>query len=264
MMKKHAVNPQSGIRRTTLSKSHKPSRINKFTLIELLVVIAIIAILAALLLPALNQAREKSRAMSCVSNLKQLSLGFVQYQNDYSDYFPNGDAAAAVPTPIWMPLIAPYFGVATKETLGTKALPGIVTTQDCPVFRCPSDRYPRYSVFNRDYAGQGGLSYATNAQLGNGNYQKVARIKHPTTTYMVMDSGKADGTGGTYRVDYNSIAEIAYRHPNAGTYNAISTTAAVKGGINMGWLDGHVSAVHNTNISNTVIPAISRSWYPAL
>lgn len=59
-----------------------------FTLIELLVVIAIIAILAAILLPALNSARERGRMTSCVNLHKQLTLAFQQYADDSDAYLP--------------------------------------------------------------------------------------------------------------------------------------------------------------------------------
>ncbi len=60
-----------------------------FTLIELLVVIAIIAILAAILFPVFARAREKARQTSCLSNVKQISLGVLMYAQDYDGTFPH-------------------------------------------------------------------------------------------------------------------------------------------------------------------------------
>jgi prepilin-type N-terminal cleavage/methylation domain-containing protein/prepilin-type processing-associated H-X9-DG protein len=72
------------------------SRSRGFTLIELLVVIAIIAILAAILFPVFAQAREKARQATCLSNIKQVNLGWMMYVQDYDETWPFRPAGEAV------------------------------------------------------------------------------------------------------------------------------------------------------------------------
>jgi prepilin-type N-terminal cleavage/methylation domain-containing protein len=92
-----------------------------FTLIELLVVIAIIAILAAILFPVFAQARAKARQAVCISNVKQLGLGFMMYVQDYDENFPywawgnsstnapcTGNVACGHFESIWFNAIYPY------------------------------------------------------------------------------------------------------------------------------------------------------------
>ena len=94
-----------------------------FTLIELLVVIAVISVLAAILFPVFGRARENARRTSCMSNLKQIGLAFLQYTADYDEAYPLTSYSAGGPS-------APN----VSWTLG--AAPYMKSTQ---IFRCPSD-----------------------------------------------------------------------------------------------------------------------------
>lgn len=99
--------------------SHLTARQRAFTLIELLVVIAIIGLLAAILFPVFSRAREKARQTSCGSNLKQLGLAWMQYTQDYDEFWPignqvNGDDSG------WYSSVYPY-------------------VKSPQVYKCPSD-----------------------------------------------------------------------------------------------------------------------------
>ncbi len=122
----------SGTKELLLSYGMAVKKILKFTLIELLVVIAIIAILAAMLLPALSKARDKARAISCTSNLKQMGLGHVMYAADSDGYVPPSYQYSQNNTKIiwWPDLISRYVG-------------------DYKIYKCPSQSNPYTSTWKR-------------------------------------------------------------------------------------------------------------------
>ncbi len=123
---------------------HTSSR-RGFTLIELLVVVAIIAILAAILFPVFGTARERARQTACLSNLKQIGLGLMQYSQDYDERFPAWKSGYSVSPAepesvdkLWKSRVHPYIkgGNATSQTVG-----GVLYAED-GVWRCPSiDRW---------------------------------------------------------------------------------------------------------------------------
>jgi prepilin-type N-terminal cleavage/methylation domain-containing protein/prepilin-type processing-associated H-X9-DG protein len=178
-----------------------------FTLIELLVVIAIIAILAAILFPVFAKAREKARQSSCLSNIKQLSLGMLQYAQDYDEMFPMVAMTQAAPI-YWCPipgqttcLIEPY----------------IKNTQ---VFKCPSQSANTYCYgLNRRLMGLWSWGTADTLPCN------MAEIVAPSQKHMIADSSN----------DYYQYNDITVN--GFGMYGVHNEMA------NVGYVDGHAKAV---------------------
>ncbi len=109
-----------------------------FTLIELLVVIALIAILAAILFPVFAQAKAAAKKTQCLSNLKQLDLAFLMYEDDADDAFPNtGDIGLWGGQRFRWPLM-PYMALALQKN-GTAGNYTSASGAQSPLLYCPMD-----------------------------------------------------------------------------------------------------------------------------
>jgi len=247
-----------------------------FTLIELLVVIAIVSILAAILFPVFGRARENARRTSCLSNLKQISLGIMQYTQDYDEIYPpifkrnasnrstlqtepgtpgayfycSYDAASSGHGYSWMDFIFPY--VKSVQTF-------ICPSATRPPFNSTSGPYPSYGM----NAGFYNVNFSYGGPLGWLTPLRLSMVQRPSELIMNMDMNWTN----------NPNNPAYYRSRAVPSHADYKSFAPHLGGTNIVFADGHAkwrsaeslrSAIPSTCSGSAYVAACAnaREWNP--
>ena len=250
------------------SQNHPRLR-NNFTLIELLVVIAIIAILAGMLLPALNQAREKARASNCISNQKQLYLAWISYAEDNKEfivpaagaYVYKGVLRSSEPWPSWLP----NFGYLPGE--GDVDYQKSIPTRK--YYLCPTDRNPYGKVYinfkvslSYGYINYAGRKHWWNNSPGFTSLTQVGRNSFANEMLVFADNWKHPKAKNDAMVHF--MREINWM--SFGMYGAHGK------GLNGAYLDGSVrnaqkifgiTALASNELWLLPNPSLTTQWYYA-
>jgi prepilin-type N-terminal cleavage/methylation domain-containing protein len=236
--------------------------ISGFTLIELLVVIAIIGILAAMLLPALNRAREKANATSCLGNMRQWGIAMGLYCDDWNDYMPyegtsNSPIDDQYNIDAWYNILSSYIGARRladmyKDTPPNPPIPGQKS-----IFMCPSLRQ-RVDGSSLSLS-QPFFAYAMNRVLqgkfpsppGEG-YKKRSIGDKPSQTIFLSES-EAD----LAKVD---AAKNLFSFTSGEFLSSPGYTPRHSGGNNLVFLDQHAEWVRQSDFQRSGLRSANDEW----